>query len=870
MKRLCVILFVGFCCLHASAVLNEKNLEQTLAVLRVELATTNNDLKQMTEVMKKNSERQHQKMVSAMQKSNQIALMLYSQRDSYTFNLTYVCHEATQMYHDFTAHMMPYGVIMKRLDSEILRYGQLIYTLQSIPPSLIRDKHVSSPSKSKAAYQANHIDSLRMQADSLRKKNMPFFLSDQGQEDREECIGFARIILKKFKEMRAEFSRDSEHYEHMQKHLKEVYDYAQKRYKEIQQNIFVNGEESYFASLGHFNRSVRQMKRDMADKYENKNYEYNHIKSEWRGSIVFGLVLFVVFYITLSFIISNIVVRILMKKVKTLRNSEEMKLKMDCIIIAGSLFLFAVAMMIIKAFMQHNFIIMASQLLVSFAWLITIILVSLLLRLRGDQIKSALRLFMPIILLGFIVIIFRIIFIPNSLVNLIFPPILLLFTVWQLWVLYRFGKTASVNDKIYSWISFVLMCIATVMAWSGYVLMSVQIFIWWLILLMLILTVTCIYDFLTTWEQKYLQRKLQLKKLPERGWLKRSGNDIAHTWFYDFLLMVLLPVGIIFSVIVSFYMAAEVFDLTEICRRVFMLPFVDIKDVCQLSFAKITLLACLYFVFNYICYIIKSVYRSVRMSHLQRKNKGMAVAMNQANFTLVNNVTAIVIWGSYFILALIVLKVPKSGISIVTAGLATGLGFAMKDLLENFFYGISLMTGRLRVGDWIECDGIRGKVDSITYQSTAIITDGGSVIAFLNSALFTKNFENLTRNHSYVKSKVKIGVAYGSDINKIRELLVENISAMAYKNKSGRDVMDTKKGVSVVLANFGDSSIDLLVVYWTLVSEKITFDCQVNEMIYNTLNKHHIEIPFPQRDLHIVSQPLPVSREKIKKNEAGE
>ena len=82
MKRLCVIFFVGFCCLHASAVLNEKNLEQTLAVLRVELATTNNDLKQMTEVMKKNSERQHQKMVSAMQKSNQIALKLYSQRDS--------------------------------------------------------------------------------------------------------------------------------------------------------------------------------------------------------------------------------------------------------------------------------------------------------------------------------------------------------------------------------------------------------------------------------------------------------------------------------------------------------------------------------------------------------------------------------------------------------------------------------------------------------------------------------------------------------------------------------------------------------------------------------------------------------------------
>ena len=177
----------------------------------------------------------------------------------------------------------------------------------------------------------------------------------------------------------------------------------------------------------------------------------------------------------------------------------------------------------------------------------------------------------------------------------------------------------------------------------------------------------------------------------------------------------------------------------------------------------------------------------------------------------------------------------------------------MKDLMENFFYGISLMTGRLRVGDWIECDGIRGKVDSITYQSTQIITEDGSIIAFLNSALFNKNFENLTRNHFYVKSKINVGIAYGSDIAHVRKLLSDAILKMAHKNASGRDILDTKKGVSVLLTNFGDNSIDLVIIYWTLVSEKLGFDCQVKEVVYNTLNEHHIEIPFPQRDLHIVS-----------------
>ena len=223
MKRLFLLSLAIMLCMKGGAVLNEQNLEQTLAVLRVELATTYNDLKQATEMMKKNSERQHQKMINTMQKSNQIALMLYSQKTSYTFNLTYVCHEATQMYHDFTTNMMPYDLIMNRVNSEINRYTLLIHTLQSIPPSLIKDKHLKDLPVSTPAGDKNAVDRLRVRMDSLKKKNHPFFLSEKGQEDRKECIGFANIILKKYKEMRTEFSTDSEHYEHIQKHLKDNY-----------------------------------------------------------------------------------------------------------------------------------------------------------------------------------------------------------------------------------------------------------------------------------------------------------------------------------------------------------------------------------------------------------------------------------------------------------------------------------------------------------------------------------------------------------------------------------------------------------------------------------------------------------------------
>lgn len=889
MKKLFLILTLSVLWLHAGAVLNEKNLESTLKVLRVELEATSKGLEKLTEMIKLSSAKQHQQMIESMQKSNQTALMLYSQKQTYTFNLAYACHEASTQYHEFTNNMMPYDKIMKYMDTEITRYSYLIEVLETLPPSLSEDKHnheldgehhedhgdIHNHEEEEHHHeedlnheedeekhmidsleQANIIDSLRKVIHNTQKKQVqPFVLTKQGLIDRLACLQSARSILKKYKEMHAEFNLDSEHYEHIKLHLEEVYHYAQQRYRDIQKSIFINGDESYFTNLGHIKRSWQQVKRDLTDKYGNKNYEHNHVKSEWRGGIVFGLILFVLFYITLSFLFSNFIVRILMKKVNKLKENKDLQLKTDCIVFASSFFLFAIAIMIIKIFMRHNFIIMASELLISFSWLLTIILTSLLIRLSGEQIKNALKLFMPIIVLGFLVIVFRIIFIPNTLVNLIFPPILLLFTLWQYLALKKSRKNVPFSDKIYTIISLILMCIATILAWSGYVLMSVQIFIWWLIQLMIILTITCIYDIMIEQEKRFLMKKLNLKKLNSRGWLKREGKDIEHSWFFDFLLMAVLPIGIILSFIISLYMAAQVFDLTEICARVFFLTFVNIPDFCQISIAKIVLLSSLYFIFNYACYIIKAFYRSIRMKHLKKKNGGISVATNQANFTLFYNITSIVIWGSYFIIILIVLQVPKSGISIVTAGLATGIGFAMKDLLENFFYGISLMTGRLRVGDWIECDGIRGKVDSITYQSTSIITDDGSIIAFLNSALFTKNFMNLTRNHSYVKSKVPVGVAYGTNIEQVRKVLIENISKMAYKNSGGRDVMDTKKGVTVSLTNFGDSSVDLVVSYWTLVSEKIAFDCKVKETIYNTLNKNKIEIPFPQCDLHIISQP---------------
>ena len=471
-------------------------------------------------------------------------------------------------------------------------------------------------------------------------------------------------------------------------------------------------------------------------------------------------------------------------------------------------------------------------------------------------------------LMSFIVIVFRIIFIPNNLVTLIFPPILLLFTLWQWSVIGRHNDNIPRSDIFYTWVSLVLMAVSTATAWYGYVLLSVQILIWWMFQLSCIQTITCIYDMLIAYEHRRLSVRIAAdvkatgKKgaarpaataAPKKGGSMLSIITVSHdahinvTWFYDFVYMALVPVVSVFSVMLSIWWAADVFDLTDTVFKILMFDFLNITGVVQLSIGKLVMVLALFFIFRYINYLIKALY------HKYHKSK--VVVNGKPNFTLANNIIAICCWGLYAVISIKTLKIPSTAVSVISAGLATGVGFAMKDLLENFFYGISLMTGRVRVGDFIECDGIRGKVESITYQSTQVATADGCVIAFLNSSLFSKNFKNITKNHSYEMVKVPVGVAYGANVEEVRRMLIDAVKALYCKSRDGRDIISQKKPVDVVFDEFGDNSVNLFVTYWVLVEEKFGMTGRVKEAIYNTLNAHNIEIPFPQRDVHIISTP---------------
>ncbi len=857
MKRLILFICILATWLPSEAVLKEENLASTLSVLCAELESNYKEQKQNMARYSSRSNEQHEQMVALMQKSDQIALMLYSQKQDYTFDMTYACHEATDLYRKFSKRRMPYDQIISRINTEVARYDALIKSLRSIPPGL--DRPEMAP------------------ADSMHKpqpagKSQPFMLDKRGQADRMACLRYATALRNNMVEMRNNLIADNEHYKMVSEKLKKMNDYAMQRYNVIQHSIFVNGDDNYLEILGSMPRAFREAKADFTSKYEPERIHTadgnkRPVPSQWRGPIVFGLSMFILLYIIIAGLLSNVVVRWFVPK--RFRTDEFMK-KRVCLILAAAMIIFAVSVMIARTFMYHNFFLMASKLLIEYAWLLAAIFVSLLIRLTGDQIRSGFRIYTPIMLMSFIVISFRIMFIPNSTVQLIFPPILLLFTLWQWNVISRHNDNIPRYDIFYTWISLVIMIVSTASAWYGYTLLSVQVLIWWMFQLSCIQTITCIYDMLAAYEEKYLDKRIYRAKLEAQAKTKRKADKqdkprtaplkanitysdhapyINVTWFFDLVSMAVVPIMGVFSVMLSIWWASSVFDLTETVFKFIVTNFINVPGIVQLSIAKMVAVLSMFFLFRYLNYLIRSLY------HKYRKPKVMV--NGKPNFTLANNIITICVWGLYAIISIKMLKIPSTAISVISAGLATGVGFAMKDLLENFFYGISLMTGRVRVGDYIECDGIRGKVDSITYQSTQVLTADGCVIAFLNSSLFNKNFKNITKNHSYEMVKVPVGVAYGANVDEVRKLLTETVQSLMSKSHDGRDVISSKKPISVVFDDFGDNSVNLFVTFWVLVEEKFGTTGLVKEAIYNTLNAHNIEIPFPQRDIYIRSAVVP-------------
>lgn len=196
-----------------------------------------------------------------------------------------------------------------------------------------------------------------------------------------------------------------------------------------------------------------------------------------------------------------------------------------------------------------------------------------------------------------------------------------------------------------------------------------------------------------------------------------------------------------------------------------------------------------------------------------------------------------------------------SSLALIAGGISVGVGFGLQNIINNFVSGIIIFAERpIAIGDRVEVSGIAGRVVKISLRSTTVITNDNITMIVPNADFISQTVTNWSHGDPKVRIRVPIGVAYGSDIELLEKVLLE------IADENSKALKDPKP--SVLFESFGDNSLNFELALWTasMTTRPQRFISALNFAIEKKLRENNIEIPFPQRDLHIRSGSVEIKR----------
>lgn len=209
-------------------------------------------------------------------------------------------------------------------------------------------------------------------------------------------------------------------------------------------------------------------------------------------------------------------------------------------------------------------------------------------------------------------------------------------------------------------------------------------------------------------------------------------------------------------------------------------------------------------------------------------------------------------WLVYLIILLVTLHtvgVDVTAVFAASAALLIGIGLALQTLFQDIISGVFILIDQsVHVGDIIEIDDKVGRVEEIKLRTTRAVTIDNKVLIIPNHLYLENSLYNWTQNGTTTRESVSVGVAYGSDVQLVRKLLLQAASTHP-------DVISSPEP-TVVFTDFGESSLDFKIVFTINDSFKAAFPkSDIRFEIDKLFRENNISIPFPQRDIHIKQQP---------------
>lgn len=203
------------------------------------------------------------------------------------------------------------------------------------------------------------------------------------------------------------------------------------------------------------------------------------------------------------------------------------------------------------------------------------------------------------------------------------------------------------------------------------------------------------------------------------------------------------------------------------------------------------------------------------------------------------------IWVVAIVLSLEALSFDITILLAGSAALLVGIGLGMQDLFRDFISGIiMLFDGTIRVGDVLEVDGIVGEVKEIKIRTSVLEDLDGIVLIIPNSKFVNQPVTNWTHNQRKTRFEITVGVAYGSDVNKVKDVLISCAKEHAQ--------VAQKPGPIVQFSNFGNSQLSFRLLFYSMSVFAIdNVKSDIRFLIIDAFERNNITIPFPQQDIHV-------------------
>lgn len=768
-KHIFLCLFLSFLsCLPSSAVLTGANMEQTLSMLNSELTAFSHSVDSISVLFAAERKRYMNNLKAIDDEAEQVALMFYSQRDSYLFGQAYSAEKASDVVERFDRMREPAEMWITQYDNNIVRCEKLLKTLE------VMDLNSLSPKGRRYVLNSKHT--LQRTLNLLREKR-ELVVSDRQ----------AFLVVGERMELLKRDIADS--------------------YRSIHTRIFLASDISYDKVLANFSEEWKHSKKSVMLLFHPSEFGWEYEK-EWahEGNIVLWtmllcfLVSFVLFY---SF-----------HKIGTRRGYRPRIFYMPrtfgytCACFTTTLALILLRLMVIKNPFYQDII----ALIIEISNLCIVVFLSVSVRLPKHLVYPSMGNYLPTLIITVCTVSMRMMLAETFTMRLLLVPIIIVVLILQLLFDYRNRHVTRHFDKLCNEMSAFVYVVALVLAWMGRYFFSVQIIIIWTILLTGLVFLSFAFHSITRY-----------------GEARMSKNPEYKGSYVDITLRLLIKPSIFFLTLgMCMYECAHIFNIVEWMESVVTAFFIDFPGKIRVSLLRALTIVVMAMATHYILTMIHHAQNTRRM-----KTRHQAVSMG-----MIMQMATTVVWGIFAVISLFLLEVNGMGIVAVMSGVMVGVGIALRDTIDSFLCGVSMMMGRVKIGDTVICEDIRGRVIDIQYRTTQIETEDGAIVSFFNTAFFGKNYRNLTGKNEYERMLLNFKLQKDADITALREEFIEEL--LRELPEISRD-----PGPRIHFVGSERFHMELMAEVWVPVRDYLRVSSRVKEILFLSIRHHGLANMMP-------------------------